>query len=397
MDARSMEKKVVSLLDEEELVGLTQKLVRIKTPNPPADYSVIAPEMRRLMEEVGLEVKVMEGAAGKPNVVGLWRGTEPDGRTLLLDAHMDVVPAGEGWEVDPWEATIRDGAIWGRGTADMKHSLAIIICVARALKKAGFVPRGNLLLSATNDDETAGQFGLKYVIEQGLQEAGWPMPDFHFLLEPSSWDVNVAFKGRVWIRVTVEGKSAHGGTPEKGVNAILKMMELVRRLMAIKRYTHPLMPADTLNLGTIQGGERPNVVPVSCTATFDYRFVGPYSADQAAQRFRQVIEALESEDPEFKVSEFTVFESRDPVEADPNSPAIRLLTEVIRDLTGREARLSGSLSAGNAYWSLRRGLTGTMTGPGDISIIHTNKEHIPIKDLVEGAKIVATYTVRYIG
>ena len=66
---RSMEEKVQSLLDEEELVGLTQKLVRIPTPNPPADYSVIAPEVKRLMDEVGLEVKVMEGAPGKPNVV----------------------------------------------------------------------------------------------------------------------------------------------------------------------------------------------------------------------------------------------------------------------------------------------------------------------------------------
>lgn len=394
---RSMEEKVQSLLDEEELVGLTQKLVRIPTPNPPADYSVIAPEVKRLMDEVGLEVKVMEGAPGKPNVVGLWRGTDPSGPTLLLDAHMDVVPAGEGWDVDPWAASIRDRAIWGRGTVDMKHSLAIIICVARALKRAGFVPRGNLLLSATNDDETAGQFGLKYVIEQGLQKEGWPLPDFHFLLEPSSWEVNVAFKGRVWVKVTVEGKSAHGGTPEKGVNAILKMMELVKRLMAMKRYTHALMPADTLNIGTIQGGERPNVVPDTCTATFDYRFVGPYSADQAAQRFRQVIEALESEDPEFKVSEFSVFESRDPVEADPNALPIRLLREVVRDITGRESRLSGSLSAGNSYWSLKKGLTATMTDPGDISIIHTNKEHIPIKDLVEGAKIVAAYTVRYIG
>ncbi|HHY44334.1 MAG TPA: M20 family metallopeptidase [Firmicutes bacterium] len=394
---RPMEEKVVGLLDEDELVCLTQRLVRIATPNPPADYSVIAPEMKRLMEEAGLEVRIMEGAPGKPNVVGLWRGIDPGGPTLLLDAHMDVVPAGDGWDGDPWAASVRDGAIWGRGAADMKHSLAIMICVVRALKRAGFVPRGSLLLSATNDDETAGQFGLKYVIEQGLQKAGWPMPDFHFLLEASRWAVNVAFKGRVWVKVTVEGKPAHGGTPEKGINAILKMVELFRRLMAMERHTHPLMPADTLNIGTIRGGERPNVVPDTCTATFDYRFVGPCSAEQAVKRFRRVIEMLEGEDPEFKVSEFTVFESRDPVEADPNSPPIRLLMEVIRDLTGREPKLAGTLSAGNAYWSLKKGLTATMTGPGDMSIAHTVKEHIPIKDLVEGAKIVAAYAVRYVG
>ena len=84
---RSIEEKVQSLIDEDELVALTQKLVRIATPNPPVDYSVIAPEMKRLMEDVGLQVKVMEGAPGKPNVVGLWRGTDPNSPTLLLDAH----------------------------------------------------------------------------------------------------------------------------------------------------------------------------------------------------------------------------------------------------------------------------------------------------------------------
>lgn len=395
--SESMESKVLSCLDEKYLVSLTQRLVRMRTPNPPADYSEIYPEMKSLMESLGLSVRVMQGMEGKPNVVGLWCGSDPAAPTLMLDAHMDVVPAGEGWDGDPWAAEIRDGAIWGRGATDMKHSLAIMIAVAKALKDAGFKPRGNLMLSASNDDETAGKFGLKYVIERGLAEAEWPQPDFHFLLEPSNWDVNVAFKGRVWIKITVKGKSAHGGAPEKGVNAITKMMELARRLLAIRRNTHPLMPSDSINVGTIQGGDKTNIVPDTCTATFDYRFVGPSSADQAVQRFRDVVAAMEKEDPEFKVSEFDVFESRDPVEADPEAYPIGLLAQTIRDVSGRPAKPGGTLSAGNAYWTLSKGLVATMTGPGDPGVMHTSREHIAIKDLTEGAGIVAAYVVRYIG
>ena len=393
----SMESKALSALDHEYLVSLTQKLVRMRTPNPPADYSEIYPEMKSMMESLGLEVKVMQGMEGKPNVVGLWRGSDPTAPTLLLDAHMDVVPAGEGWDVDPWAAEIRDGAIWGRGTADMKHSLAIMITVARALKDAGFKPKGNLMIAATNDDETAGKFGLKYVIEEGIAKAGWPQPDFHFLLEPSNWNVNVAFKGRVWIKVTVKGRSAHGGTPEKGINAITKMIELIGRLLSIKRHSHPLMPSDTINVGTIQGGEKTNIVPDTCTATFDYRFVGPCSGDQATQRFRNVVATLEQEDPEFTVTEFEVFENRDPVEADPKAYPLTLLADTVKDVSGRPGKPGGTLSAGNSYWSLRRGLTATMTGPGDPGIIHTSKEHITLKDLSEGARIVAAFTVRFIG
>jgi len=353
--------------------------------------------MKSLMEGLGLNVKVMEGFEGKPNVVGLWAGTDPEGPTLLVDGHMDVVPAGDGWDVDPWAAEIRDGAIWGRGSADMKHALAITASVIRALKQAGFTPRGNLLFSATVDDETAGLFGSKYVIEEGLKLAGWPRPAFHLLLEPTNWDVDVAFKGRVWIKITVKGKSAHGGSPEKGVSAIVKMMELTRRLFAMERHTHPLMPADTLNIGTIEGGEKTNIVPESCTATFDYRFVSPCSSDQAIQRFQDVISDMERTDPDFHVSEFSWFEKRDPTETDLKAPALNLLCDCIKDYSDRPGRLAGSLSAGNTYWSMRQGGRIAMSGPGDPSIIHTNKECIPIKDLVEGARIVAAFVVRFLG
>ncbi len=393
----SIESRVLAALDQDYLISLTQRLVRMRTPNPPADYSEIYPVMKQLMESVGLEVRVMQCVEGKPNVVGLWRGTDPASPTLMLDAHMDVVPAGEGWDVDPWAAEIKDGAIWGRGTCDLKQSLAVMISVVKALKDVGFVPRGNLIVAATNDDETAGKFGLKYVIEEGLGKAGWPEPGFHFLLEPSNWDVNVAFKGRVWIKITVKGRSAHGGTPEKGVNAIAKMMALIRRILAMERHSHPLMPSDSINVGTIQGGDKTNIVPDTCTATFDYRFVGPCSADEAAKRFRDVVSAAEKDDPSFKVSEFEVFEKRDPVEADPDSYPLALLAKTVRDVLGRPAQPAGTLSAGNAYWSLKRGIIATMTGPGDPGLMHTNQEHIALNDLSEGARIVAAYVVRYIG
>ena len=136
-----MVREYVDALDETSLVNLVQELVRIRTPNPPADYSVISGKMRSLMDSLGLEVNILEGEKGKPNVVGLWRGAG-SGPTLLLDAHMDVVPEGDGWEVDPWEAKIRDGAIWGRGTADLKQS---------ALERGGHGGLGLECLGLLND------------------------------------------------------------------------------------------------------------------------------------------------------------------------------------------------------------------------------------------------------
>ena len=385
-----------SALDEQGLIELTREFMRIPTPNPPADYSVIAPRVRVLMEALGLDVRVMEGQAGKPNVLGLWRGSG-NGPTLLLDAHMDVVDAGQGWEHDPWAAELVDGVIWGRGAADMKHSLAILIHVVKALKTMRFAPKGNLIIAATNDDETAGKMGLKYVIEEGLAQAGWPTPDFHLLLEASDWNVNLAYKGRVWVRVTVGGVTAHGGKPEVGVNAIVKTMDLVRAVLALPRAAHPLIGADSINVGTISGGERTNVVPDACTVTFDYRFVPPLRAEDAASAIRRVADDLAARDPHFRVCEFEVFEQRDPLELPETTREIVLLRQCIEAERGVPSAVGGALSAGNAYWSLRRGLTATMTGPGMPDLIHTSKEHISVKALTEGARITLDFASRYLG
>lgn len=384
-------------IDYERLVSLTQELVAIETPNPPADYSVIHLRMKELMDGLGLETQILEGFREKPNVVGLWRASDPDAPTLLLDAHMDVVDAGEGWDHPPYAAEIHDGVMWGRGTADMKQSLAIMICVIDALKKSGFEPKANIMLSATVDDETAGHWGLKYVLEEGLKSIGWPLPNFHLLLEASEWNINVAYKGRIWVRIGVGGKAAHGGSPGQGVNAIQKMMALIDALYKMERFSHPLMPADSLNVGTISGGDKVNVVADTCAAEFDYRFVGPYDTNDAIARFHEVIDNLSATDPDFRIVEFTVFEHRDPVEIAHDHPALVALSDSVLRQTGKTPTPMGALSAGNAYWSLSMGIPATMTGPGKASVIHTNKEHITLEELYQGATIVADFVTHYAG
>jgi acetylornithine deacetylase/succinyl-diaminopimelate desuccinylase family protein len=383
-------------VDEKELVSLTMKLIRIPTPNPPADYSVIAPFVKQLMAELRLEVHILEEIPGKPNIVGLWRGSG-DGPTLLLDSHMDVVPAGTGWNIDPWEAVLRDGVIYGRGAADLKQTLATMICVVRSLKRAGFEPKGNLMLSATNDDESGGETGLKYVLEKGIATLGWPMPNFHLLLAPSNWDVNIAYKGRIRTRIGVAGKSGHGGSPEKGTNAILKMIKLISRILNIKQASHSLAGKGSINLGTIVGGEQTNVIPDYCEATFDYRFAPPCNVATAVANIRREINCLKHEDSGFDPVKFEVFEARESLESAPDEEEIALLRKCVSDVRGIEPPFSGASSAGSAYWSLINGIKAVMAGPGDPLVTHSSSECITVDDLSEGARVVLLYIVRYLG
>lgn len=131
-----MEEKVLSSIDQQELLDLTIRLVEIDTQNPPADYSVSSKLMQELYQGLGLETHIFMGEKGKPNVGGRWRGTGEKDDILLLSGHMDVVPIGSDWDIkNPLKPEIRDGFLIGRGVADMKGSLAAQYIAAKALKR----------------------------------------------------------------------------------------------------------------------------------------------------------------------------------------------------------------------------------------------------------------------
>ncbi|MEW6546688.1 MAG: M20 family metallopeptidase [Bacillota bacterium] len=374
-------------VNPERLLDLARRLVCIPSINPPGEYGRVAAEVEQAMREAGLVTRVVEGEPGKPNVLGILPGSDPARPVLLLSGHMDVVPAGDpgAWQEDPFSGRVVGGYLWGRGTADMKGALAAQVEAARVLAAGRRMP-GSLVVAATVDDETAGPMGMKYLIESGWP-SGLPLPFLHVLGEANDLNVTVAFKGRVWFRIATRGVAAHGGAPETGVNAVEKMIELFRHLRALPGREHPLMGRDTLNLGTIRGGEKVNIVPDCCEATFDYRVCSPCSAAEAEARFRQVVEKLSREDSEFVVSRFEVFEKRDPLEVDPDGRAVRLVREVVRDVTGREPRLLGTLSAGDAYYVLQKSIPAVWVGPGDSSLLHAANERIAVRDLEVAALV----------
>lgn len=394
MSFHPLEHKVLSNISQEDVIKLTQELVAMPTENPPADYERISKFIAQEYSILGLEVKFISGQAGKPNVCGRWVGDGTSTETLMLSGHMDVVPAGEGWKHDPFQAVLEGNQLLGRGTADMKGALAAQIIAVRALREAGVKPKGTLYLCATVDDETAGPMGLRYVINEGLDKLGWPKPTFHLLGEPSSLNLFIAFKGRIWVKLTVGGQSAHGGNPAAGVNAIEKMMALIQEILQFERQAHPLMGVDTINIGTIQGGEKTNIVPDQCSVTIDYRFVAPQTSDDLEHRILEAIERMKAKDPQFTLKEFSVFERRDPREVPQNDPYLVSLKGLTEEITMKNAAFAGVLSAGDAYWTLSAGIPAVFYGPGSLSVAHTNKEFVPVDELVAAAKIFALYALR---
>ena len=393
---RLIEEKVLNGIDTQGVIELTQKLIQFQTINPPADYSEIALYLYELLTSLGMETHVMEGYPGKKNVFGIWRGSAKEG-ALLLNGHTDVVPAGDPkmWDHDPFRAEIYGGWLWGRGSVDMKGAVSAQIFAAKAVIESKVPLSSSLVLGYTVDDETGGPWGMKYAIEQGLSPYGWPKPTMHVLGEATDLNIFGSFKGRMWSRISTKGKAAHGGEPSLGINAIDQMTKLIHQFQSVLRLEHPLMGRDTLNVGVIEGGKKVNMVPDSCTVHIDLRMCAPGSVQEYERALREAIEGLKKEDPRFEVSEFEVYEKRDPLEISREHPVVRVMEDCIRSVTKKEPQFLGWLAAGDLYHTMRNGIPGAYLGPGNPKLQHQVNERIQLQEIIEAAKIYALLILRF--
>lgn len=391
MNANNPAAAVLEKLDPADIVALTQKLVRIESINPPADYGEISPFIEAWLSALpNVEVKIVEGAPGKPNVVARLRG-RGKGASILISNHMDVVPAGTTaeWQRAPFSAEIADGRIWGRGTTDMKGATSAQLNAFKAVAETSS-PAGDVILACTVDDETAGEWGMKYLVERGFAELGWAKPDFHVLGEPTCLDVVCAFKGRLWIEIVIRGRAAHGGNPERGINAIDQMIRLTDAIRPLMNGHHPLVGTDTFNLGVIEGGKQVNMVPEFCRARIDLRFGPGRTTEKLLKDVEATAQRVSRESPQFSIESFNVFERREALEVDPKNAGVQKLMDCAQSVTGRRPQLHGTLASGDLYHTLRAGIPGIYWGPGDMALAHTTNEYVEIAEVVAAASVYAT-------
>ena len=385
----------------DDLVSITQELVRIPSVNPPGDYERIAARMEELYRAEGLEPLVvhapeeelarLELSAPRPNVIALLEGKSGK-PTFCLDAHMDVVDAGDEtrWTFAPFGGAFQDGRIYGRGAADTKAHLAIQLIVARVLREMGLELTGDLIFSATVDDEIGAWPGIGFLLDEGFEANGFPRPDYHIAGEPTGVGLcGCLARGRVWYEVSLKGESAHGGNPKEGINAIEKAMALAEAVKAFPIQHDPLMGADTINIGKIDGGEAINIVPGSCTITFDIR---PTVKREVVHSFMdETIRRLEESDPDFAVESIRMLNNRQTGGIGPDHEFVQTIQRVVRELSVKYVEPTGDFggysSLGNAYWTSTAGIAAVMYGAGAFSRAHSVDEYISVDELLEMCKV----------
>ena len=272
-----------------DVVDTLAELVSVPSVNPmggplsEAEHgeAQMAAVVTDFLESCGLDVELQEVARGRQNVLAVAEGRDRT-KTLLLETHMDTVGV-ESMTVDPFAAEMDDDRLYGRGACDAKASLAAMLAALERTLDRGAPPTNVALCAVADEEATFG--GAARLVESGFG-ATWAVVG-----EPTRLDVIVAHKGASRWRLRTEGRSAHGATPQEGVNAIYRMARVVG---ALEQYAddlsrhpgHPHLGRPTLNVGTIAGGEAVNTVPSWCEVLVDRRTLPGESPDAVDEALR---------------------------------------------------------------------------------------------------------------
>ncbi|PZG11745.1 M20 family metallopeptidase [Nonomuraea aridisoli] len=385
-------------VDADGVVAFTQALVRIPSTNDPArgrDERPAAELVEAKMREWGWDPVVYEAAPGRPNVVAVVEGGGGDGPTLMFEGHTDVVTEGDlsTWTVDPFGGEIRDGRLWGRGSADMKSGLAATLYATRALQLAGPFP-GRIKVCALADEEGL-MIGAHHFVSEGLA-AG---VDGAIVAEPEAGEICAVAKGALRLRVDLTGKMAHGAMPQHGRNPIPAAGALLAGLAALQDELQARHPAHE-HLGEVYvtptvlragSEEQVNVIPAVASLFVDVRTIPGVEHKDVADR----VAALAS-GPGIS-AEVSVLVDRPPVDVPVTAPVVAALAAAHRAVTGEEPVYGGVPGSTDGtvltHWG---GIPSVVYGPGGKWIAHQSDEYVEVAEIVRCTRVFAEAARRFL-
>jgi len=320
--------------NKDEYIEFLKILVQTESYNPPGNEKNVALKIENYLKKVGIQCEIFSFGENRANLVATLNDNF-EGKNLLYNGHMDVVPPGslQEWKYPPLSGTIKRKKIFGRGTADMKGGTAAMVISLKILKKLGLKTSGNLIINAVADEETGGMLGTEWCIDKVLKSR---KIDFAVIGEPTELNplphaIVIGEKGRFVIKVITNGISGHASVPSLGVNAICMMNDIIYNLDKLDEYIPKIKPPLTMNelkelisilfpsedifqkileeqpilqealkanteftkiVTLIKGGIKDNVIPDQCEAVIDFRLLPGQTTDMLLKGLKELIKAL---------------------------------------------------------------------------------------------------------
>jgi acetylornithine deacetylase/succinyl-diaminopimelate desuccinylase family protein len=417
------------------IVAFARELVAYRSENPKLLDDAGAQEAGRAQEaacqdaieaalgERGMEVDRWEVLPGRSDVVGTLPG-EGDGRSLILNGHVDVVPAGDpsDWPHDPWGAALVDGCIWGRGACDMKAGLASGIAAIDVLRDLGVRLAGDVVFESVVDEETGGP-GTRATLERGHRA------DAAIVLEPTAGALMPVEGGLEWVRVTIRGRgghsalryrSVHAGGRGEAVSAIEKAAKLLAAVQELERHwgnrkVHPLMPKGitTINPGVIAGGSGggedglPRTMQAYsnmadyCALGLSMKYLPDEDGATVRREFEEHVERVCAADPWLRehppqIEWGIAGVSFPPAETPLDHPFAQTIGGAFEALHGAP-RWTGFEAVTDLAWLAAAGIPGVIYGPGDARHAHGSNEHVRVDDILAATEVIALTIAEWCG
>lgn len=399
----------------DDLIALTQDLVRIPTLNPPGEnYREICGYLAERLGEKGFEINMIRGE-GTPgdskkyprwNVIARHEGAKP-GECVHFNSHIDVVEVGQGWTTDPFGGELKDGKVYGRGTCDMKGGLAASIIAVEAFLDEFPEWHGAIEISGTADEETGGYGGVAYLAEKGH----YSHVNHVIIPEPLQKDrICLGHRGVWWAEIETHGEIAHGSMPFLGDCAVRHMGAVLREMedtlypaLAEKRTDMPVVPEgarqSTLNINSFHGGQAepepdftglPSAcVPDSARMIIDRRFLIEERLEDVRQEVRDVLERV-SEDRETFSYDLRELWSVAPTMTEKTAPIVTSVKAAIGEVLGKEAEYVVSPGTYDQKHIDRIGRLKNCIayGPGLLELAHKPDEYVGVDDMIDSAKVM---------
>jgi succinyl-diaminopimelate desuccinylase len=397
--------------DEQAIAAFVSELTRAKSPNPPGDTQEAAAVVSRLLDQNGIAHEIVAPNALKPNVVATFSGRS-DGPHVVFNGHLDTYPVDPfGWTTDPWGGEIRDGRIYGRGVNDMKAGTAASLFAFLYLHRLREAIPGRVTLTAVSDEESFGPDGARYLVANRPDVLG----DVLLNAEPTGiGNMRFGEKAPVWIALTIRTPGAHGAYVHKSPSAIKLAAEVIRDLEALTALpvetpaaiaellrdgaaamdeaqtpgASKIIDRVTVNIGTIHGGLKVNMVPSECRLEVDIRVPVGQTTEAVLDAAREIASRREE-------VTFEVLSSPSPLWSDPHHPMVHLIQETVAGLIGTAPKPVISLPGTDARLWRGAGIPAFVYGitPRNVAMAD---EYVEIAELLHILRTHALATLAYL-
>ncbi|MBU3738975.1 MAG: M20/M25/M40 family metallo-hydrolase [Rhodoferax sp.] len=384
----------------EEEVAFLQALIRVPTDTPPGDNAPHAERTAELLQGFGYTAERHAVPAEEVQAMGMQSVTNlvvrrrfGEGPTVLLNAHGDVVPPGEGWTHDPYGGEVVDGRIYGRAAAVSKSDFASYTFALRALEAVARPARGSVELLFTYDEEFGGELGPGWLLRHGVIK-----PDL-MIAAGFSYQVITAHNGCLQMEVTVHGKMAHAAIPDSGVDALQAAVAILNALYAqnalyrqvqsrVAGIRHPY-----LNVGRIEGGTNTNVVPGRVSFKLDRRMIPEENPAEVEARLRQVIEEAAAALPGVRVDVRRLLLARAMQPLPGNRPLVAALQKHGEAVFGEPIPALGTPLYTDVRLFCEAGIPGVIYGAGPRTVLESHAkradERLELQDLRRATQVIA--------